>query len=101
MDPPIRGKGRGRGYLEESSFLHFARKICCVPQTLLGWVQRHEVNTGAQPGVSTSDAQHMKEKSSNKRTKSGRRATLVRACSFRSTAGVCAPNCSAVKDEWL
>ena len=38
-----------------------ALKIGCVPQTLLGWVQRHEVDTGARAGVSTSDAQRMKE----------------------------------------
>jgi transposase-like protein len=30
-----------------------ALKIGCVPQTLLGWVQRHEVDTGARAGVST------------------------------------------------
>jgi transposase-like protein len=38
-----------------------ALKIGCVPQTLLGWVQRHEADTGARAGVSTSDAQRMKE----------------------------------------
>ena len=32
-----------------------------MPQTLLGWVQRHEVDTGARSGVTTSDAQRMKE----------------------------------------
>jgi len=38
-----------------------ALKIGCVPQTLLGWVQRHEVDTGARAGLTTSDAQRMKE----------------------------------------
>lgn len=38
-----------------------ALKIGCVPQTLLGWVQRHEVDTGTRAGVTTSDAQRMKE----------------------------------------
>jgi transposase len=38
-----------------------ALKIGCVPQTLLGWVQRHEVDTGARAGVTTSDAQRMKD----------------------------------------
>ena len=38
-----------------------ALKIGCVPQTLLGWVQRHEVDTGARVGVTTSDAQRMKD----------------------------------------
>ena len=37
-----------------------ALKIGCVPQTLLGWVQRHEVDTGTRAGVTTSDAQRMK-----------------------------------------
>ena len=38
-----------------------APKIGCVPQTLLSWVQRHEVDTGARPGVTTAEAQRVKE----------------------------------------
>ena len=38
-----------------------APKIGCVPQTLLTWVKRHEVDTGAREGVTTADAQRMKE----------------------------------------
>lgn len=38
-----------------------APKIGCVPQTLLSWVQRHEINTGLREGVTTADAQRMKE----------------------------------------
>ena len=38
-----------------------APKIGCVPQTLLGWVQRHEVDTGAREGVTTAEAQRVKE----------------------------------------
>ena len=38
-----------------------APKIGCVPQTLLGWVQRQEVDTGARPGVTTAEAQRVKE----------------------------------------
>jgi len=38
-----------------------APKIGCVSQTLLGWVQRHEVDTGVRDGVTTADAQRMKE----------------------------------------
>ena len=38
-----------------------APKIGCVPQTLLGWVQRQEVDTGARPGVPTAEAQRVKE----------------------------------------
>jgi len=32
-----------------------------VPQTLLGWVQRHEVDTGLRVGVTTAEAQRVKE----------------------------------------
>ena len=38
-----------------------APKIGCVPQTLLTWVQRHEVDTGVRDGVSTAEAQRVKE----------------------------------------
>ena len=38
-----------------------APKIGCVPQTLLGWVQRHEVDTGVRDGVTTAEARRVKE----------------------------------------
>ena len=38
-----------------------APKFGCVPQTLLGWVQRHEVDTGVHNGVTTAEAQRVKE----------------------------------------
>ena len=38
-----------------------APKIGCVPQTLLTWVKRHEVDSGMREGVTTADAQRMKE----------------------------------------
>ena len=38
-----------------------APKIGCVPQTLLTWVQRHEVDTGVRDGVTTAGAQRVKE----------------------------------------
>jgi len=38
-----------------------APKIGCVPQTLLGWVKQAEVAVGARPGVSTTEAQRVKE----------------------------------------
>ena len=38
-----------------------APKIGCVPQTLLSWVQRHEVDSGARAGVTTREAQRVKE----------------------------------------
>jgi transposase len=38
-----------------------APKIGCVPQTLLSWVQRHEVDAGRRDGVTTADAKRMKD----------------------------------------
>jgi transposase len=38
-----------------------APKIGCVPQTLLAWVQRHEVDSGVRDGVSTVEARRVKE----------------------------------------
>ena len=38
-----------------------APKIGGVPQTLLTWVKRHEVDSGVREGVTTADAQRMKE----------------------------------------
>ena len=38
-----------------------APKIGCVPQTLLRWVQRHEVDTGVREGITTAEAQRVKE----------------------------------------
>ena len=38
-----------------------APKVGCVPQTLLTWVQRHEVDSGVREGVTTAEAQRVKE----------------------------------------
>ena len=38
-----------------------APKIGCVPQTLYEWVKRVEVDTGVREGITTSEAQRMKE----------------------------------------
>lgn len=38
-----------------------APKIGCVPQTLLTWVQRHEIDAGVREGVTTADAKRMKD----------------------------------------
>ena len=38
-----------------------ASKIGCVPQTLLEWVKRVEVDTGVRDGVSTAEAQRVKD----------------------------------------
>ena len=38
-----------------------APKIGCVPQTLLEWIKRSEVDAGKRPGVTTGEAQRIKE----------------------------------------
>jgi transposase-like protein len=38
-----------------------APKMGCVPQTLLKWVQQHEVDGGVRAGVTTAEAQRVKE----------------------------------------
>jgi len=38
-----------------------APKIGCVPQTLLTWVKRVEIDTGVREGVTTTEAQRVKE----------------------------------------
>lgn len=38
-----------------------APKIGCVPQTLLEWVKRAEVDAGARPGTTTAEMQRIKE----------------------------------------
>ena len=38
-----------------------APKIGCVPQTLLEWVNRAEVDNGERPGTTTAEAQRMKD----------------------------------------
>ena len=38
-----------------------APKIGCVSQTLLEWVKRQEVDTGVRDGVTTAEAQRVKE----------------------------------------
>jgi transposase-like protein len=38
-----------------------APKIGCVPQTLLDWVKRAEVDAGQRPGTTTTELQRIKE----------------------------------------
>jgi transposase-like protein len=38
-----------------------APKIGCVPQTLLDWVKRQEIDSGVREGVTTTEAQRVKE----------------------------------------
>ena len=38
-----------------------APKIGCVPQTLLDWVKRHEIDTGKRDGVTTAESTRVKD----------------------------------------
>jgi len=38
-----------------------APKIGCVPQTLLEWVKRTEIDAGARPGITTAERERIKE----------------------------------------
>ena len=38
-----------------------APKIGCVPQTLLEWVKRAEIDAGARPGMTTAETQRIKD----------------------------------------
>lgn len=38
-----------------------APKIGCVPQTLLEWVKRTEIDAGSRPGTTTAEAQRIKD----------------------------------------
>lgn len=38
-----------------------APKIGCVPQTLLEWVKRSQIDAGARPGTTAAEAQRIKE----------------------------------------
>ena len=38
-----------------------APKMGCVPSTMLDWVKQAEVDSGSRPGVSTGEAQRIKD----------------------------------------
>ncbi len=50
-------------------------KIGCVPQTLLSWVQRHEIDTGVRDGLTT--AEHQRIKALEREVKELRRANEI------------------------
>ena len=63
-----------------------APKIGCVPQTLNEWVKRAEVDAGTREGVTTAEAQRVKEL--EREVKEPRRANeiLKLACAFFAQA---------------
>lgn len=52
---------RGRPASAKPWPVHVAPKIGCVPGTLNDWVERAEVDSGVREGITTSDAQRVKE----------------------------------------
>jgi len=44
-----------------SSVESIAPKIGCVPQTLLSWVQRQEIDSGVREGVTSTEAKRVKD----------------------------------------
>jgi transposase len=74
-----------------------APKIGCVPKTLLDWVKRHEVDTGAGDGVTTAEAQRAKEL--EREVKELRRAKeiLKLASAFFAQAEEARQRCPAVQ----
>jgi transposase len=44
-----------------AAVVSIAPKIGCVPQTLLEWIKRQEVDAGVRGGVTTNEAQRVKD----------------------------------------
>ena len=53
--------GKNSGWNTARPVESIAPKIGCVPQTLLTWVKRQEIDAGVREGVTTSEAQRVKE----------------------------------------
>ena len=52
---------RGEHPSQWAAIESIAPKIGCVPQTLHSWVRQHEVDVGQRDGISTLEAQRIKE----------------------------------------
>lgn len=52
---------RGEHPSQWAAIESIAGKIGCVPQTLHTWVRQHEVDAGQRDGVSTAEAQRIKD----------------------------------------
>ena len=44
-----------------AAVVSMAPKLECVPQALLSWVKQHEINQGERKGVTTDEAQRVKD----------------------------------------
>ena len=52
---------RGEHPSQWAAIESIAAKVGCVPQTLHTWVKQHEIDAGQRDGVSTAEAQRIKE----------------------------------------
>ena len=60
-----------------------APKIGCVPQTLLEWIKRQEVDIGVRDGVTSTEAQRVKElERENKELRRGNEILKVASAFF-------------------
>lgn len=63
-----------------------ASKIGCTPETLRTWIHKSEVDTGVKPGVTTDDAQRMKELERENRELKRANEILKKAAAFFAQA---------------
>ena len=63
-----------------------ASKIGCTPETLRGWIAKIEVDAGRKPGVTTDQAQRMKELERENRELKRANDILKKAAAFFAQA---------------
>jgi len=54
-------EGGGEYETEWAAICSIAGKIGCSPETLRNWVRRAQVDRGSRPGITTAEAQRIKE----------------------------------------
>ena len=69
-----------------------APKIGCVPQTLLEWLKRQEVDSGVRDGVTTAEAQRVKELEREVKELRPANEILKLASAFFAQAELCKPS---------
>ncbi len=63
-----------------------AHKIGCTPETLRSWVHKIEVDSGAKPGITSTDAARMKELERENRELKRANEILKKAAAFFAQA---------------